>query len=135
MASGRASTDFQNSYLSVSPNTNPSVDTDPVSCVIWAFWTDSSSQQPAFSQESGTGTGRSWLLELSNTIQCFIGGGGVAGSTTLTASAWSHWGVSFPGGTGTERVYLNGSSDGSATKTGEAANGNINTFKHKSAEK
>lgn len=127
MATSRAATDVQDSYLRYT-NTqvtfNPSPDTDSVSCFIWVYWTDSSVAQIAFSGKSGSGTAVNFLYEFTNKTGSDLGST-TTSTSSLSTNKWSSWGMSFPGGTGTLKLYIDGVEDNSATRTGASRNGNL----------
>jgi len=78
-----------------------------------------------FSQEDGSGTGRSWLTVASPSgfLSSSIGNVSTFGSTALTPGTWHH-GTITKSGTSL-KIYLDGTLDGSGTATTESSVGKL----------
>ncbi|MEM7124821.1 MAG: LamG-like jellyroll fold domain-containing protein [Chloroflexota bacterium] len=81
-------------------------------------------------QQTGTGTGRTWLgINPQGRLFTFLGGSGLSSSTPVTVNEWHHAAVSYDGQT--IRVYLDGQLVNSQDRTMEASDGGIVIGVHK----
>lgn len=115
------------------------VGTDSFIRMVWFYWTDSPDiEATIFSQQDGTGTGRTWL-GIEEGVTCtnepfynFLGGAANCSVTDLSVNIWYHGAIMSNETAGTAVVFLNGVQDSSTTETVEAATGNLRTGVHKS---
>ena len=100
-------------------------DTEPASFEFW-IRPDSIDTSQVLFESGGTGTGGAIVINDDGTVSAVIRGGGsgpliVQSSTVLTLGQWYHVVVTFDlgagGATDTLSLYIDGSPDGSATKT------------------
>lgn len=128
MATGSAAIDMNVVSLpdlQITPTAAISLDVNAGSLVFWGYWTDTKVSQVVMTQLGGSGTSQIWLFEQSNVLKTGIGGSALAAATNLSLNAWNHMSVTFPGGTGNVKMYLDGVQDFSSSVTGTAANGDI----------
>jgi len=140
MATGSSSTDFgglgDNYYVESSGLTSLDPSTDPISVVCWVYRDIefTSTDRIVWTQLDGSGAGRVFFSLTDTNEYPFTAVGGItlSGSTPVAIDTWTFVSASFPGGTGTVRLYLNAVQDASASRTGEAANGEWRVGAHKS---
>lgn len=108
--------------VSTSSPLNPSATNFTASA--WVKFTGVATQQVILSQLDGSGTGATWLeLTSGAKLQTAIGGSNLTGATSLVANVWYHVALQQSGTDST--LYLNGTADGTATRTPASASGVI----------
>lgn len=108
--------------VSTSSPLNPSATNFTASA--WVKFTGVATQQVILSQLDGSGTGATWLeLTSGAKLQTAIGGSNLTGATSLVANVWYHVALQQSGTAST--LYLNGTADGTATRTPASASGVI----------
>ncbi len=93
----------------------------------WIYVTSNAAADTIFSQENGSGTGRSWfLVDTTGQLTTALGNGGYLprANSVLALNTWYHV-VLVKTGTGSLTYYINGVSDGTDTRTVESATGNF----------
>ncbi|MFZ0545161.1 MAG: LamG-like jellyroll fold domain-containing protein [Candidatus Promineifilaceae bacterium] len=97
---------------------------------IWFNVSDLSDQPIILAQTDGDGVGRTWLSLLSDgRLSSNLGGSTLVSTAGVTTNNWHHAAITFDGVT--ERLYLDGLLQGSATRTMEANNGDMWLGRHK----
>lgn len=141
---GAASRSFDGISDSID-QTKPSalvVGTDSFTRGAWVYWTDGvEGDEVIFSQQDGTGTGRTHLEIDESGIACGLadrmynvfGGTNQCGTSVLSGNTWVFVGVKSDEGAGTVANYYDTAFEGSVAKTVEAATGSFRVGVHKSA--
>lgn len=121
----RAASDFTTTSTQLYDTTTTivNISSSPISAMIWFYPTSTGSNKNLFSQAGGTGSNVIFMqMNSVADLRSYIGGTTI-GATTLSTNTWYNLAFAFPGGTGTNAVFVNGVSDGTNSVTGSAANG------------